>query len=166
MAAVCLGGCFDADNQDRRSTPAGKSDAAKSSPVAGESKTPEDALAEARRLVQSSRDAAKAQDVPPAPALPIRLYDETVLEQTTAEGTMMSFSVEYEFAGTGPDPTVQYMLAMQRADGESMKRPEPLARQGTLSAFTPGWRSQHGPFRMHIEDADGKPLSNVMTLTE
>lgn len=81
------------------------------------------------------------------------------LAQTGPEGTMMMFSVEYEFVVGEPDPKAKYVWVIKRAKGAPVKLAFPLNNKGTLRTPVFHWRPEHGPFRSHIEDRKGKRLS-------
>ena len=97
------------------------------------------------------------------PVAPIRYSIElnrgVALGQPGPEGTMMMFSVEYEFIVGGPDNPPNYVWVIERAKGGSVKQPVSLKNSGELNAAISGWRPDEGPFRSHIENSEGKRLS-------
>ena len=90
--------------------------------------------------------------------MPIRLATGVALAQTGPDGTLMSFSVDYQFTAGEPN-AAGYVWVIERAQGAPARQPVRLARQGTLPALIPGWRPEEGPFRSHIEDPSGNRLS-------
>ena len=94
----------------------------------------------------------------PVAQTPIRLATGVALPQTGPEGTLMSFSVDYQFTAGEPSPA-GYAWVIERAQGAPARQPVRLERQGTLTALLPGWRPEEGPFRSHLEDAGGNRLS-------
>jgi hypothetical protein len=93
---------------------------------------------------------------------PIRLSAGVALPQTGPEGTLMSFSVDYEF--TQGEPASGYIWVIERAHGGPARQPIQLARQGNLPILINGWRPEDGPFQTHIEDRYGNKLSAVIEL--
>ncbi len=76
----------------------------------------------------------------------VRLTNAIALEQTTVEGTLMSFSVDYFQIGGTPKTGARYYWVITRADGQAFTMPiESLADRGTLAVFV-GWRKNNGPF--------------------
>lgn len=94
----------------------------------------------------------------------IRLSTGVALPQTTPAGTVMSFSVEYEFVRGGPSASASYFWAIQRAQGPAGKMRVQLNAEGTLQTLVREWRSNDGPFRCHIEDGQGAKLSQPISL--
>jgi hypothetical protein len=90
----------------------------------------------------------------PAAATPIRLSTGVALPQTGLDGTLMSFSVDYEFTEGQPD-LGGYVWVIERARGASIKQKAQLSNRGNLTALAPGWRPEDGPFKSHIEDLKG-----------
>jgi hypothetical protein len=101
----------------------------------------------------------------PAPAaqLPIRIAAGVALPQTGPEGTLMSFSVDYEFA-EGEPATAGYTWVIERAHGAAAKQKVQLKKQGNLMTLVPGWRPEDGPFKSHIEDLKGNPVSESLEM--
>ena len=89
----------------------------------------------------------------------IELSTGVALAQPGPEGTMMMFSVEYEFVLGEPNPKTGYVWVIEREKGATAKLAVPLKKKGTLNAAVQRWRPENGPFRSHIEDRDGKRLS-------
>ena len=89
----------------------------------------------------------------------IELATGVALPQTGPEGTMMMFSVEYEFVLGEPNPKLGYVWVIERAKGAPVKRAVRLSKKKTLYTAVQRWRPENGPFRSHIEDRDGKRLS-------
>jgi len=89
----------------------------------------------------------------------IELSTGVALPQTGPEGTMMMFSVEYEFVLGEPNPKSGYVWVIERTKGAPVKQAVRLDKKGTLNTAIFHWRPEEGPFRSHIEDRDGKRLS-------
>ena len=70
---------------------------------------------------------------------PISLSMGVALAQTGPDGTMMLFHVDYEFAVEDANRSPQYVWVVERAHGESVKKPCALERKGNLEAPFPGW---------------------------
>jgi hypothetical protein len=85
------------------------------------------------------------------------------LPQTGPEGTMMGFSVSYEFAQGKPD-SEGYVWVIERTHGDAARRPVKLTEKGTLEAMIQKWRPEDGPFHTHIEDRKGNRLSESIEL--
>jgi len=104
---------------------------------------------------------------PPAiaqPAVPISLDLGVALGQPGPEGTWMMFSVKYEFVAGGPDPKTQYVWVIERAKGDPARITVALQNNGELNTGITGWRPEHGPFHSHIEDPEGKRLSDSIDM--
>jgi hypothetical protein len=80
------------------------------------------------------------------------------LPQPTVDGTVMTFSVDYEFTHGGPGSSGQVWV-IERARGAAAKKPVQLARDGNLAIVVKGWRPEDGPFHTYIEDQSGRKLS-------
>jgi hypothetical protein len=93
----------------------------------------------------------------------IRLSAGVALPQTGPEGTLMSFSVDYQFT-QGKPISSGYVWVVERAHGGPAKQLVQLARQGNLPILINGWRPEDGPFQTHIEDRSGNRLSAVIEL--
>ncbi len=89
----------------------------------------------------------------------IELATGVALPQTGPEGTMMMFSVEYEFVLGEPNPKSGYVWVIERAKGAPVKQAVRLSKKKTLYTAVQRWRPENGPFQSHIEDRDGKRLS-------
>jgi len=87
----------------------------------------------------------------------IELTRAVSLAQTGPRGTLMSFSVEYEFVSGDPSPAAQYVWAIKPAVGQTEKINVQLKPQGTLQTLVETMRPEHGPFDVWIEEirADG-----------
>jgi hypothetical protein len=110
---------------------------------------------------------------PPAPAADspislVQLSTGVALPQTGPTGTMMSFSVDYAFTRSGPDPASRYAWVIRRSKGPPLKEPVQLKDKGALQALAPGWRPDEGPFEAFLLEirADGSqvPVSTVIAL--
>jgi hypothetical protein len=100
---------------------------------------------------------------PKAGTMPIQLSTGIGLAQTGPEGTIMSFSVLYQFVQGEPPSSVGYFLVIGRAQGAPAKVPARLSREGNLMALMP-WRPEEGPFQAHVEDQSGTRLSDSIDL--
>ena len=76
----------------------------------------------------------------------------------------MGFSVDYQFAGAGPDAAAKYFWIIEPAKGQPLKQPVSLNAEGTLQGFFPPLRPENGPFRCHVEDGLGNRLSPSIPL--
>jgi hypothetical protein len=76
---------------------------------------------------------------------------------------MMTFSVDYRFTAGGPGPS-PYVWVIQPAKGQAVKQQVPLRRRGTLQGIVQQFRPENGPFRTHLEDARGTPVSPSVPL--
>jgi hypothetical protein len=121
-----------------------------------------------------SPPATPAPPAAPAPSMPssplptastpsIRLYTGVALPQTGPEGTMMGFSLDYQFEQGEPSPE-GYVWVIERAHGQPAKQQVKLSRQGNLATFVQGWRPEDGPFHTHIEDHKGNRVSESIEL--
>jgi hypothetical protein len=93
----------------------------------------------------------------------IRISAGVALPQTGPEGTLMCFSVDYEFTQGEPGSS-EYIWVIEREHGRPARQPVQLARQGNLPILIQGWRPEDGPFRASIEDRSGHRLSAVIEL--
>ena len=87
------------------------------------------------------------------------------MEQTTVEGNAVAFSVEYQLTGGAPDPA-GCVWVIERARGNPERQKVKLDRQGKLETVLVGWRSEQGPFHCHLEDADGKQVSESVEMPQ
>lgn len=94
----------------------------------------------------------------------IRLSTGVALPQTGPNGTMMGFSVDYEFTQGGPSPASRYVWVIEPTRGQPVKFMGPLKDKDTLQVFVQHWRPENGPFESHIEDARGNRLSPTIPL--
>jgi hypothetical protein len=100
---------------------------------------------------------------PKAGTMPIQLSTGIGLAQTLPEGTIMSFSVLYQFVRGEPPSSAGYFLVIGRAQGAPAKVSVRLDREGNLVAPM-AWRPEEGPFQAHIEDPSGIRLSDSIDL--
>lgn len=111
---------------------------------------------------KSNAAAPRTESLPPAQQPPIKLSAGVALPQTGPTGTLMSFSVDYQFTQGGPDPTAKYVWVIKRSQGDPYQRPVQLNSKGTLQTLIPGWRPEEGPFQSHIaEVSDEEALVKV-----
>jgi hypothetical protein len=88
------------------------------------------------------------------------------LAQTGPEGTMMTFSVDYQVA-QGQPSTSGYIWVIERAHGAPAKVEVKLVEKGTLETRLPlNWRPENGPFHSHLEDRQGHRLSESIEMFE
>lgn len=93
----------------------------------------------------------------------IMLSTGVALAQTGLDGTMMTFSVDYEVQGELN--TAGYVWVIERAQGQPARGNHQLARKGTLQAvIATGWRPEDGPFRSHLEDQRGNRVSESIEM--
>jgi hypothetical protein len=97
------------------------------------------------------------------PALSIQLSTGVALPQTGPEGTLMSFSVDYEVGQADPS-SAGYVWVIERAHGAAHKQKAQLAKKGNLMVLIQGWQPEDGPFKSHIEDAKGTRLSESIEM--
>jgi hypothetical protein len=95
----------------------------------------------------------------------IDLSAGVALPQTGPEGTMMGFSVDYQFNQGEPPPSASFTWVIERAKGAPAKIQVKLKLKDNLSIMiTRGWRPEQGPFQTHIEDASGRRISDTVPL--
>ena len=125
----------------------------------------------------ASTGQAIAQPQPPPSAMPvvsepqtlsagqqsIRLSAGVALPQTGPEGTLMSFSVDYEFTQGKPSSS-GYVWVIERTHGVPARQSVQLAKQGNLPILIQGWRPEDGPFQTYMEDRSGNRLSALIEL--
>jgi hypothetical protein len=100
----------------------------------------------------------------PASGKKIKLSAGVALPQSMPAGAAMSFSVDYRFTEGLPAAT-PYVWVIERSWGEPAKVPVTLDdREGNLMTFVPQWRPNDGPFQAHLEDNQGRPLSDTVEL--
>ncbi len=105
----------------------------------------------------------------PRPASPgggaqVRLSAGVALPQTLPNGSVMTFSVDYEFLpGSSPASQSRYVLVIQRPQGPPGRFPVELRAKDTLMMIT-DWPPSDGPFRAHLEDSTGQRISDVVDL--
>jgi hypothetical protein len=110
---------------------------------------------------------APSAPMPPPPtaqaASTIQLSTGVALPQATVEGTVMGFSVIYEY-GPGEPSTEGYVWVIERAHGAASKQKVQLIKKGNLMVLIQGWQPEDGPFKSHIEDAKGNSLSESIEM--
>jgi len=97
-------------------------------------------------------------------AVVIDLSAALSLPQTGPEGTMMGFSVDYQFSQGQPQPSETFYWVIERAKGTPVKIAKRLQLKGNLQDFITTWRPEQGPFQTHIEDSSGRPVSETAPL--
>ena len=94
----------------------------------------------------------------------VRLSAGVALPQTLPDGSVMTFSVDYEFLpGHAPASSGGYVLVIQRPHGPPGRFPVQLRAKDTLAVFT-NWHPSEGPFHAHLEDASGQRISDSVEL--
>jgi hypothetical protein len=96
---------------------------------------------------------------------PIAVTMGVALPQTGPEGTMMMFSVEYEFIQGQPSPEGNVWV-IERTHGAPAKLQRKLTRKATIEAAVFGWRPEEGPFHSHFEDRNGNHLSDSIEMQQ
>ena len=111
---------------------------------------------------KSNAAAPQTESLSSALQPPIKLSVGVALPQTGPTGTLMSFSMDYQFTQGGPDPTAKYVWVIERSQGDPYQRPVQLNGKGTLQILIPGWRPGEGPFQSHIaEVSDEEVLGKI-----
>jgi hypothetical protein len=101
-----------------------------------------------------------------APQQSIQLSAGVALAQTGPDGTMMMFSVDYEFA-QGEASSSGYVWVIERARGNPAKVEVRLKAKDTLTtAIGTGWRPEDGPFHSHLEDSKGNRVSESIEMQQ
>lgn len=111
---------------------------------------PQPPLATTSLASESHRPAAGEQS--------INLSVGIALPQPGLDGTLMTFSVDYEFTHGEPNSSA-YVWVIERAHGAPAKKSVQLTKEGNLASVIKGWHPEDGPFRTHIEDPSGHTLS-------
>lgn len=94
----------------------------------------------------------------------VRLSAGVALPQTLPDGSVMTFSVDYEFLpGYTPGSQSRYVLVIERPQGPPGRFPVQLRLRDTLAIFT-NWPPSEGPFRAHLEDGFGQRISDSVEL--
>lgn len=75
--------------------------------------------------------------VAPAWEFPIRLSAGTSLPQTAPDGTVMSFSVDFQANGYQSQPGVRCVLVIQHGDGKRVEQPVQTSERGTWVSVVP-----------------------------
>ena len=94
----------------------------------------------------------QADPLPAVQQPPVILSAGVALPQTGPTGTLMSFSVDYQFTQGGPEPTARYVWVIERSQGDPHQQPVQLNNEGTLVSLVPEWRPGEGPFESHIAE--------------
>jgi len=114
---------------------------------------PPAAPAEGPPAAGSPNAAEPAQPALVAPAeFPIRLSAGTALPQTAPDGTVMSFSVDFQAGGYQPQGGVRCVLVIERGDGKRVEQPAQVGEKGTWVSVVPDWKPEDGPFQAHVEE--------------
>ena len=96
---------------------------------------------------------------PPAKALrklDIQLSTGVSLAQTGPDGTLMSFSIDYQFTATPPVAGARYGVVVQRRDGQAVLQEEKLKVSDTVQLLVPKWRPEDGPFYAFIVELNSQ----------
>jgi len=105
----------------------------------------------------------------------IRLSAGAALPQSLPQGTVMSFTAEYQFRNSGPNSSVQYVWVIEGRSKTKRYAIRRLASRGQLPAlFSRDFRPGDGPFRSYIEEwpaskgkrrpGEGKRVSNIVPM--
>ena len=115
---------------------------------------------------KSDAQARPAQPATPAssPSPSVQLSAGVALPQTLPDGTVMSFSVDYQFAQGQPDPNAAYVWVIERSQGTPSRQPKKLSPRGTLQGFVAEFRPEQGPFQTYLEDGRGNRISPTAPL--
>jgi hypothetical protein len=100
---------------------------------------------------------------PPAGPVSIALSTGVALPQPSINGTILMFSVDYEFTQGQPDPA-GYVWVIERAKGTPAKVGVKLGPKNNLMVPMTKWRPEDGPFKSHIEDSKGNRLSESIEM--
>lgn len=104
---------------------------------------------------------------PPAnttvPPFAAELSAAVALPMTGPEGTMMGFSVDYQFRG-GELPAGAFVWVIEGAQGRQYRVAVKLESRGNLMLVVPGWRPEDGPFRCRLEDQSGRAISSTVEM--
>jgi hypothetical protein len=120
---------------------------------------------------------------PPAVAADDQPNNETVIQlsagvqlpQSLPQGTVITFSAEYQFVNRGPNPNVQYVWVIEGGGKKERVGIPGLAMRGQLPAlFSRVFKPGDEPYSSYIEEwprsnnrnrqATGKRISNVISL--
>lgn len=93
-------------------------------------------------------------------SLAVQLSTGISLAQTGVDGTLMSFSVDYEFPAAAPTDA-EFALVIERRDGQTVLHQQKLGTADNLTVLVPGWRPEDGPFYGYIVELDtlGRPVA-------
>ena len=86
------------------------------------------------------------------------------MPQPTVEGTVMGFSVDYQFIQGQPQPSESFFWVIERSQGAPIKGQVKLKPKDTLYRLISAWRPEQGPFRTYIEDSSGRRVSETVDL--
>ena len=131
----------------------------------GEEKTPaatDAPEAEAKAPQPASGQATPSQSAAPRSAF-VKLSAGVALPQSLPMGTVMAFSVDYRFAGGGQSGA-SYFWVIVPDKGQPVRQPIQLQAHGTLQGFCQQLRPENGPFKSHIEDAQGTRISSSVPM--
>ncbi len=155
-----VGGCSDYQPAPSRAQPGAPpaqgsgvaaSDGAKPAPATGSAPAPA-----AQALAPLAAQAPAGVEV--------RLSAGVALPQTLPEGSVMTFSVDYEFLpGHAPMSSNRYFLVIRPPQGTPARIAVQLNPKDTLRTIS-NWPPSDGPFWAHLEDASGRRLSEPVQL--
>jgi hypothetical protein len=83
---------------------------------------------------------------------------------TGPEGTMMGFSVDYQFRGGMVPGGGSFFWIIEGNGGKQYRLAVKLDARGNLMLVIPGWRPEDGPFRCRLEDQSGRPISGTVDM--
>jgi hypothetical protein len=83
----------------------------------------------------------------------VKLSAGVALPQSLPQGTVMTFSVDYQFVQGAPDSAGQYLWVIEPAQGKPVEVAVQLEPEGTLQWFAEALRPENGPFQSHLAEA-------------
>jgi hypothetical protein len=96
--------------------------------------------------------------------LPVQLSAAVALPMTGPEGTMMGFSVDYQFRGGTAPGGGSFFWLIEGSNGKQYRVAVKLDARGNLMLVIPGWRPEDGPFRCRLEDQSGRAISATVDM--
>jgi hypothetical protein len=113
-------------------------------------------------LALSGCEGRSSRNAESKPKYPIELKIGVGLPQTTIEGTFVFFCVDCTILEDFPAP-MECVWVIEPSKGDPVKIPEKIPRKKNLRAG-PLWKPENGPFKSHIEDRNGKRLSESIDM--
>jgi hypothetical protein len=165
-----LGGCSDGASPSKTSPKGNARVAPPAPPAPPTSGTASEQPADNKSVERQLPKETSASRPQPAPAArsssAIRLSTGVALAQTGPNGTMMLFSVDYEYLQGEPTPN-RDVLVIERAHGGPHRVLVAQSKQQdgrSLATYREDWRPGDGPFHAHVEDAKGNRISESIEL--